>query len=89
MGSPKNSPERSSQMEEDEASKTAAKVAGVVAGIAMVGWGISSLVSWATSSEISTEDRKKMKPPGKKDEYIYRDDFEKNPKEYFRGLRKK
>ncbi|KAH7841125.1 hypothetical protein Vadar_025900 [Vaccinium darrowii] len=59
-----------------------ARAVGVAAAVAIVGWGLSKLVSSSGSEE------KMMKAPGR-DYQIPRKDFENSPADYFRDLRKK
>jgi hypothetical protein len=62
-----------------------AKVAaGVVTGI-----GLLACAAAALSSSGTEADRKKMKAPGQDNKIIYRDDFAKDPKAYFRDVHKK
>lgn len=72
--------EKKSTKEMVEAAVTVAGAVLAVAGV--VAWGVSSLFS----SE-SSKNRKVMKPPGRNGK-IFRDDFESDPKGYFKGLRK-
>ncbi|KAM1056345.1 hypothetical protein ACFX13_030504 [Malus domestica] len=58
-------------------------VVGVAAGISLMAWGLSALVSSAGEKK-----KKTMKAPGK-DKIINREEFARDPKGYFRGLRKK
>lgn len=59
----------------------AAKVAGALVAAGVVAWGVSSLFCSGTSGN-----KKVMKAPGK-NMYIFREDFESDPKGYFRSLR--
>lgn len=70
---------------DNEVSK-AAVVAGAIAGLAAVACGVAGLVSGSTST--SGGDRKTMKAPGR-NERIDRDEFERDPASYFKGLRGK
>ncbi|PRQ56758.1 hypothetical protein RchiOBHm_Chr1g0340821 [Rosa chinensis] len=63
----------------------AAVAAGAIAGLATAALAVAELVSGSTSLE---EEKKTMKAPGR-DERIYREDFERDPKSYFSGLRNK
>lgn len=67
--------------------KAAVTVAGAVVAVAGVAWTVLSLFSSESSDE--SEDRKVMKAPGKSGATMFRDDFENDPKSYFKGLRKK
>ncbi|CAN1137438.1 hypothetical protein LINPERHAP2_LOCUS10058 [Linum perenne] len=77
--------------------KVIAGVAVVGAGVAVVGaaalaYGISKLFSGSgdVGTESGTDERETMVAPGKGDgTRIFRDDFEKDPRSYFRNLRKK
>lgn len=71
---------QSSRKQED-----AAGAAGAIAVLAAVAWGIASLVSGSIST--SGGQRKTMKAPGR-NQRIYRDDFQRDPASYFKGLRK-
>ncbi|KAB2614899.1 hypothetical protein D8674_021487 [Pyrus ussuriensis x Pyrus communis] len=57
--------------------------AGAAAGIGLLAWGLSALASSA-----GEEKKKMMKAPGK-DEIIEREEFERDPKGYFKDLRNK
>ncbi|KAL8106057.1 hypothetical protein AgCh_029741 [Apium graveolens] len=59
----------------------AAKFAGALVVAGVVAWGISSLFSSGSSGN-----KKVMKAPGKNG-YIFRDDFESDPRSYFKSLR--
>ncbi|KAL9663536.1 hypothetical protein QQ045_018925 [Rhodiola kirilowii] len=72
------------QQEEDERLK--GLVAAGAAAVAVVGFAAYCVGSLFSTKE---EPKKTMKAPGKPGNSIYRDDFEGNPSEYFRGLRKK
>ncbi|KAM1056350.1 hypothetical protein ACFX13_030508 [Malus domestica] len=75
-------------------------VAGAATGIGLLAWGLSALSSSAGSESEekkkpmkapgsqSEEKKKPMKAPGK-DEIIEREEFERDPKGYFRALRDK
>lgn len=77
---------------EDEKSKfydTATTVIGITAAVGAV----AVLLSWIGSgsglgSEEKCLEEKMIKAPGK-DGYIFRKDFETNPKDYFKDLRSK
>ncbi|KAL5993787.1 hypothetical protein ACLOJK_038144 [Asimina triloba] len=56
---------------------------GVVVGAALLAWGVHSLFSSSSEDEMH---RKLMKQPGRNGRWMYRDDFEANPRDYFRGL---
>ncbi|CAN6559945.1 unnamed protein product [Malus baccata var. baccata] len=58
-------------------------VVGVAAGIGLMAWCLSALVSSAGKKK-----KKTMKAPGK-DKIINREEFARDPKGYFRGLRNK
>ncbi|KAE8010093.1 hypothetical protein FH972_006486 [Carpinus fangiana] len=63
------------------------KVAAAAAiGIGLLA-GAAAAVSILSGSETDETNRTTMKAPGKNDEVIYRDDFEKDPKTYFQNLR--
>jgi hypothetical protein len=62
--------------------------AAAVTGIGLLA-GAAAAVSLLSGSETDETNRKEMKAPGKNNEVIYRDDFEKDPKTYFQNLRKK
>ncbi|CAN4122027.1 unnamed protein product [Withania somnifera] len=64
----------------------ATAVGVAAAGIAFAAWGISIIMG--SSDETEENNKKMMKKPGA-DGYMYRDDFEKNPRTYFRDLRGK
>ncbi|KAL9262576.1 hypothetical protein AKJ16_DCAP01733, partial [Drosera capensis] len=64
----------------------AVKIVGAIAGAAVALFGIWSQLSGSALASASDADRM-MKAPGK-DEYIKRADFERDPKSYFRDLRK-
>ncbi|OIT02298.1 hypothetical protein A4A49_24690 [Nicotiana attenuata] len=67
------------------------KTMGVVAGMAFAAWGLSKMMgssSAETEEENNNNNNKMMKKPGA-DGYMYRDDFEKDPKTYFRDLHRK
>lgn len=61
-----------------------AKVVGTVAGVAVLAWGIFSILGSTNNNE--RRRRRMMKAPGRNN-YIYRDDFESDPAAYFHGLR--
>ncbi|KAL2546608.1 Uncharacterized protein Fot_15841 [Forsythia ovata] len=73
--------------EKNEASIVGATVAavGVAAGVALVAHCLRNL---AKDPEPETEEEKKkmMKAPGRENYKIPRDEFEKNPRDYFRDL---
>ncbi|KAK6794198.1 hypothetical protein RDI58_007651 [Solanum bulbocastanum] len=58
------------------------KKIAIGAGIVLLGWGLCKLINNGGSNN-----KKMMKAPGRNDSYIYRDEFESNPSEYFRRLR--
>ncbi|KAJ8774583.1 hypothetical protein K2173_017029 [Erythroxylum novogranatense] len=68
----------------ENSSGFALAVAGAVAGTAA----LVSTILYAASGSDSTKNKKTMKAPGR-DERMLRADFEKDPAEYFRDLRKK
>ncbi|XVF85771.1 hypothetical protein PTKIN_Ptkin17bG0144100 [Pterospermum kingtungense] len=93
-----NSDENENENENDDRSFMTTLISGsasekVKAGLALGGLALAGLALTvgaavrATSSEDSSE-RKTMKAPGRGDR-IYRDDFEKDPKKYFRNFHKK
>lgn len=53
-----------------------------VAIVALLGWGLCKFINNGGSNN-----KKMMKAPGQSNCYIYRDEFESNPSEYFRRLR--
>ncbi|KAG9441162.1 hypothetical protein H6P81_017016 [Aristolochia fimbriata] len=55
---------------------------GVAVGAGLVAWGLYSVLSGSDSTP-----KKWMKAPGR-DSFILREDFERDPSGYFRGLRK-
>lgn len=59
----------------------AAKVAGALVVVGLVAWGVLSLFSSGSS-----RNKKVMKAPGKNG-YIFREDFENDPRSYFKSLR--
>ncbi|KAL5993799.1 hypothetical protein ACLOJK_038156 [Asimina triloba] len=59
---------------------------GAVAGTALLAWGAYRLLSSDPFPDPGEKDKKKMKQPGRKGRSMYRDDFEENPKDYFRRL---
>ncbi|KAM0999947.1 hypothetical protein ACFX2A_006750 [Malus domestica] len=84
----KQSSESSKKKEgsENESSYSVGAIAaGAAAGIGLLAWGLSALVSSAGSE--SERKKKTMKAPGK-DYIIQREEFERDPKGYFRDLRK-
>ncbi|KAK9934984.1 hypothetical protein M0R45_022103 [Rubus argutus] len=74
------SSQRSGKQEE------AAVAAGAIAVLAAVAWGIARLVSGSTSTS-EGQMKKTMKAPGR-NVRINRDDFQRDPASYFKGLRK-
>jgi hypothetical protein len=64
-------------------------VAAVVAGIGLLLGVAAAAVSLLSGSETEETNRKKMKAPGRINEVIYRDEFARDPKGYFRDLHKK
>lgn len=70
-----------------KAVSVATTVASAVAGLAVLGWGLSGLLSG--SSEEGDGNEKMMKAPGRPGETIRRADFEPNARQYFRHLRNK
>ncbi|GAA0166966.1 hypothetical protein LIER_22006 [Lithospermum erythrorhizon] len=66
----------------DEMMEIGKKVA-MAAGVAIVGWGIYKILGGPL---VASSERKKMKAPGM-DMYIYREDFELDPKAHFHRLR--
>lgn len=73
--------------EPENGGSKAAKIVGAAVGFATFIGCVASMLS--AGAEATTADRKMMKAPGKQGERIYRDDFEKDPSDYFRNLRKK
>ncbi|KAL5993796.1 hypothetical protein ACLOJK_038153 [Asimina triloba] len=69
----------------------AALTIGAVAGTALFAWGVYSLLSsdpdFDPFSDLGEKDKKTMRQPGRKGQFMYRDVFEENPKGYFLGLR--
>ncbi|KAG0458441.1 hypothetical protein HPP92_023598 [Vanilla planifolia] len=79
----------SGKKEEEDAGKVSTGTAVAVAGAAgLLLWGASLLFSPSSSSSSSSSSKPKMmKAPGRKGQYIQREPFVKNPKDYFRQLR--
>ncbi|OWM64014.1 hypothetical protein CDL15_Pgr006384 [Punica granatum] len=69
----------------DESNQNSTTIGEVVAGLVMAGLAIAGGIAWAFGS---SGDRKTMKAPGGTGR-IYRDDFARDPKDYFRNLHKK
>ncbi|CAK9142451.1 unnamed protein product [Ilex paraguariensis] len=89
-GNNSKTPTKEKDRETDPEMSGIAMVVGAVAGIALAGWGIAKLFSGSSESETETStNRDTMKPPGGDGGIIYRDDFEKDPRTYFRELRNK
>ncbi|KAK4263622.1 hypothetical protein QN277_029011 [Acacia crassicarpa] len=63
---------------------------GVATGVALAAAAVVFVfcLLHSYSSSTSSETRKTMKSPGKNGKTMYRDDFEEDPKTYFRRLRK-
>ncbi|OWM64011.1 hypothetical protein CDL15_Pgr006381 [Punica granatum] len=70
----------------DESKQESITIGDVAAaGLAIAGLVIAGGIAWAFGS---SGDRKTMKAPGR-DHRMYRDDFQRDPSDYFRNLRKK
>ncbi|KAL9364812.1 hypothetical protein Peur_042685 [Populus x canadensis] len=84
MGSGKGAASSRTETEEDDIDVTGIAFAiGAVAGAALLAWGIGS----ALFSSSEPDPGKTMKAPGR-DFRIRRADFERDPKGYFKDLRK-
>lgn len=59
------------------------KKIAIGAVIVLLGWGLCKLIN-----DGGSVNRKMMKAPGRNGSHIYRDQFESNPSQYFRRLRR-
>ncbi|CAA2986270.1 Hypothetical predicted protein [Olea europaea subsp. europaea] len=83
-------PEKMEEKNETSILGTAAVVVGVAAGVAMVACGLWNLANYSDPDpgpKNHKEKKKMMKAPGNRPFKIPRDEFEANPRDYFRRQR--
>ncbi|KAG6709634.1 hypothetical protein I3843_06G135400 [Carya illinoinensis] len=88
MGSSESTQNDMKNKEDSDSYAKAAKVAGAVAaGVGVLAGAVALLSTVGSEQPGATAAKKTMKAPGRQGTRMYRDDFEDNPKDYFRGLR--
>ncbi|KAJ8635124.1 hypothetical protein MRB53_009391 [Persea americana] len=82
--------ESKEEKKEATASEVASTALAVGASVGLAAGAIYALLGSGSSNSVSNENenKKMMRAPGKNGETMPRDDFEDNPKGYFRDLRK-